>query len=68
MKRANSKAKGQVVGRSKDAVVQLPIPDCYAEGIEAAHTGKYAAHCPYEFSSEQGEQWLKGYYDGGGQD
>ncbi len=43
-----------------------PKRDPYTEGVEAAHTNKMAADCPYSFSSPSGEQWLKGYEDGGG--
>lgn len=42
--------------------------DPYAEGMEAAHSGKHAADCPYGFSTPDGEEWLKGFEDGGGDD
>jgi len=32
--------------------------DPYEQGIEAAHTGLSAAHCPYEDDSPEGEAWM----------
>lgn len=48
-----------------------PIPgadsaDAYNGGLEAAQCGQSAATCPYEYSSKEGEQWLAGHQDGGG--
>ena len=40
--------------------------DAYAEGLEAAHSGKCAADCPYEYNAPEGEKWMQGYQDGGG--
>lgn len=40
--------------------------DAYEEGWEAAQAGKMAADCPYSYDSPQGEQWMLGYQNGGG--
>jgi hypothetical protein len=42
--------------------------DYYAEGNDAAHSGQHAADCPYEFSSPEGEEWLKGFWENGGEE
>jgi hypothetical protein len=42
--------------------------DPYEEGVEAAHSNRSQADCPYSFSSPEGEQWVQGYQDGGGID
>jgi hypothetical protein len=42
--------------------------DYYAEGFEAAHTGKMAADCPHAYDTPEGEAWMAGYEDGGGHD
>lgn len=42
--------------------------DPYTEGVEAAHSNKTAAHCPYSYDSLEGEQWMLGYQNSGGQD
>jgi ribosome modulation factor len=44
------------------------LEDYYNEGLEAAHDGKLAATCPYEYDSPKGMQWMAGFYDGGGDD
>ena len=43
-------------------------PDYYAQGVEAAHTGKSAAQCPYAYDSPAGEQWMQGFEEAGGHD
>ena len=71
MKRGTKQRKPQAVGRSAPTSCSAPKveePDYYALGIDAAHSGLYAAHCPYDFSTPEGEKWLQGYYDGGGND
>ena len=42
--------------------------NAYAEGMEAAHAGQAAAACPYEYDTHDGEAWLRGFEDGGGDD
>ncbi len=42
--------------------------DAYAEGVDAAHSGKCAADCPYDAGTLQYDEWLQGYQDGGGTD
>jgi ribosome modulation factor len=42
--------------------------DAYEEGNEAAHSNKSAADCPYNFSTKDGQDWLKGYEENGGTD
>jgi hypothetical protein len=42
--------------------------DYYAEGVEAAHSYKTAAHCPYTYGSVEADLWLQGYQDAGGRD
>ena len=42
--------------------------DAYTEGLEAAHTGRSAADCPYEYNSPDGASWMKGFQDGDGHD
>jgi len=49
---------------NKGAAMSHPDPaqgdkaDPYEQGIEAAHTGLSAAHCPYEDDSPEGEAWM----------
>lgn len=43
----------------------LPV-DHYEMGVNAAHSGKIAAHCPYAYDSPAGERWMHGYQAGGG--
>lgn len=40
--------------------------DHYAEGMEAAHSGKVVAHCPHPYDSEKGKEWMQG-FDGAGE-
>lgn len=42
--------------------------DPYAEGMDAAHKGGMAAECPYDYSSADGQEWMRGFEDGGGDD
>ena len=42
--------------------------DPYAEGVEAAHTGKMMADCPYQYGTPDGDKWCAGYEDGGGEE
>jgi len=42
--------------------------DPYAEGMEAAHSGQSAAHCSYQYGTHEGDEWLRGFQDGGGND
>lgn len=42
--------------------------DCYCDGLEAAHIGKSAADCPYDYTTREGKEWIMGYEDGGGLD
>lgn len=42
--------------------------DPYAEGMDAAHKGQSAATCPYEYNTREGQDWLIGFEDGGGDD
>jgi len=44
------------------------MPDPYAQGQDAAHTNKSQCDCPYDYSTPEGEQWVQGYQDGGGED
>ena len=39
----------------------------YEQGIEAANMGQHAANCPYQYDTEEGEQWMKGFQQAGGQ-
>jgi ribosome modulation factor len=40
----------------------------YTQGLEAAHSGKMVADCPYEYNTPEGQKWLNGYQDGGGEE
>lgn len=40
----------------------------YDEGLACADRGGSAAECPYEYESKDGQDWLDGYHDGGGED
>lgn len=47
---------------------EMDDKDPYAEGLEAAESGLSSATCPYEYDTPDGDEWLKGYQDGGGDD
>ena len=40
----------------------------YEMGVDAAHSGKSAADCPFEYETPEGEKWMLGYQEGGGTD
>jgi len=60
--------KGTKGIRASEEFSDDDFADAYNSGIEAAHDGKSAAICPDEYDSPLGQEWLRGYYDGGGED